>query len=124
MASQLEAIIRISESLAKMTLSPVATVDHVEEAIRLFRASTMDAVQSGQVEGVTRSELTAEMRKIEQEIRRRLPIGSQVSVRALKSDFTSQGYTAHAIDRALYIMVRQEVLQFKSQRMLLQRIGA
>ncbi|KAJ1920028.1 minichromosome maintenance protein 5 [Mycoemilia scoparia] len=121
---QLEAIVRISESLAKMTLSPIATIEHVEEAIRLFRVSTMDAVQSGQVEGVTRSELTNEMRKIEQEIRRRLPIGSQVSVRALKGDFSAQGYTTHAIDRALLIMVRQETLQFKSQRLVIQRIGA
>jgi DNA replicative helicase MCM subunit Mcm2 (Cdc46/Mcm family) len=47
-SSQLEAIIRITESLAKMTLSPVATEAHVDEAIRLFRQSTMDAVQSGQ----------------------------------------------------------------------------
>jgi DNA replication licensing factor MCM5 len=43
----LEAIIRISESLAKMTLSPVATEQHVDEALRLFKYSTMDAVQSG-----------------------------------------------------------------------------
>jgi DNA replication licensing factor MCM5 len=43
----LEAIIRISESLAKLTLSPIANEQHVEEAIRLFKYSTMDAVQSG-----------------------------------------------------------------------------
>jgi hypothetical protein len=30
-----------------MTLSPVATEEHVDEAIRLFKFSTMDAVQSG-----------------------------------------------------------------------------
>lgn len=46
---QLEAIVRISESLAKMTLSPEATADHVNEAIRLFRASTLDAAKSGLV---------------------------------------------------------------------------
>ena len=34
---QLEAIVRIAESLAKMTLSREATVEHVEEAIRLFK---------------------------------------------------------------------------------------
>jgi DNA replicative helicase MCM subunit Mcm2 (Cdc46/Mcm family) len=34
---QLEAIIRISESLARMQLEAVATVDHVTEAIRLFQ---------------------------------------------------------------------------------------
>lgn len=33
---QLEAIIRISESLAKMSLQTTATEVHVEEAVRLF----------------------------------------------------------------------------------------
>ncbi|KAJ1809918.1 minichromosome maintenance protein 5 [Coemansia sp. RSA 2599] len=121
---QLEAVVRITESLAKMELSPVANVEHVDEAIRLFRMSTMDAVQSGQNDGSTRSDLNAEMRRVEQEIRRRLPIGSQVSVRALKNDFTAQGFSAHAVDRALYLLVRQETLQFKSQRMVVHRIGA
>ncbi|KAJ1960453.1 minichromosome maintenance protein 5 [Dipsacomyces acuminosporus] len=121
---QLEAVVRITESLAKMSLSPVATIEHVDEAIRLFRMSTMDAVQSGQGDGTTRSELSAEMRRVEQEIRRRLPIGSQVSVRAIKNDFTAQGFSAHAVDRALYLLVRQETLQFKSQRMVIQRVGA
>ncbi|KAJ1725577.1 minichromosome maintenance protein 5 [Coemansia erecta] len=121
---QLEAVVRITESLAKMELSSVATIEHVDEAIRLFRMSTMDAVQSGQNDGSTRSDLNAEMRRVEQEVRRRLPIGSQVSVRALKNDFTAQGFSAHSVDRALYLLVRQETLQFKSQRMVVQRIGA
>lgn len=34
---QLEAIIRISESLAKMQLQPFATDEHVNEALRLFQ---------------------------------------------------------------------------------------
>ncbi|KAJ2610602.1 minichromosome maintenance protein 5 [Coemansia sp. RSA 1365] len=121
---QLEAVVRIAESLAKISLSPVATIEHIDEAIRLFRMSTMDAVQSGQGDGTTRTDLSAEMRRVEQEIRRRLPIGSQVSVRAIKNDFTAQGFSAHSIDRALYLLVRQETLQFKSQRMVIQRVGA
>lgn len=44
---QLEAIIRIAESLARMTLQEEATEDHIREAIRLFKHSTMDAVKSG-----------------------------------------------------------------------------
>ncbi|OMJ15193.1 DNA replication licensing factor mcm5 [Smittium culicis] len=43
---QLEAVVRLSESLAKISLLPVCTVEHVEEAIRLFRVSTVDAAQS------------------------------------------------------------------------------
>lgn len=44
---QLEAIIRISEALAKLRLSPISTVDDVEEAIRLFSVSTLEATSSG-----------------------------------------------------------------------------
>lgn len=44
---QLEAIIRLAESLARMGLGSEATEDHVREAIRLFKHSTMDAVKSG-----------------------------------------------------------------------------
>ncbi|GBO18143.1 DNA replication licensing factor mcm5-A, partial [Araneus ventricosus] len=44
---QLEAIIRISESLAKMELQPFATERHVDEAMRLFQVSTLDAAHSG-----------------------------------------------------------------------------
>jgi len=46
---QLEAIVRIAESLAKIGLNPATNEQHVEEAIRLFRVSTMAAVDSGQV---------------------------------------------------------------------------
>merc|ERR1711963_236145 len=40
---QLEAIIRISESLAKMELRDEVDVGHVEESVRLFMRSTMDS---------------------------------------------------------------------------------
>jgi len=44
----LEAIIRISESFAKMRLSTVVTESDVQEALELFKNSTMDAVNQGQ----------------------------------------------------------------------------
>ncbi|SAM02635.1 hypothetical protein [Absidia glauca] len=112
---QLEAIIRISESLAKLTLSPIANEQHVEEAIRLFKYSTMDAVQSGGADGMTRNEVMAEVQTIEQEIQRRLPIGSQAPVVKIKNDFLQQGYSEAAIIRALGILGRREILQFRSQ---------
>ena len=49
---QLEAIIRIAEALAKMRLSPEATVEDVNEALRLFKVSTLSAARSGVVSGV------------------------------------------------------------------------
>ena len=40
---QLEALVRIAESLAKMELKSEVEPVHVEEAIRLFKVSTMNA---------------------------------------------------------------------------------
>ena len=68
---QLEAIVRITESLAKLSLSPIATEAHVDEAIRLFLASTMDAVTQG--EGQGSKDLMEASSKIEDELKRRLP---------------------------------------------------
>ena len=50
---QLEAIIRISESLAKMRLAPFATEADVDEALRLFQVSTLDAASNGNLAGAS-----------------------------------------------------------------------
>ena len=44
---QLEALVRLSEAIAKITLSNNATEEHVAEAIRLFHVSTLNAAASG-----------------------------------------------------------------------------
>ncbi len=48
---QLEAIIRVSESMAKMSLRPFALESDVDEALRLFQVSTLDAALSGSLSG-------------------------------------------------------------------------
>ncbi|KAF2140279.1 uncharacterized protein K452DRAFT_273918 [Aplosporella prunicola CBS 121167] len=109
---QLEAIVRITESLAKMTLSPIATEAHVDEAIRLFLASTMDAVTQG--EGQGSRELMEEVNKVEEELRRRLPIGWTTSLATLKREFVdSKGYSEQALNRALVVMQRRETVQIR-----------
>lgn len=109
---QLEAIVRITESLAKMTLSPVATEAHVDEAIRLFLASTMDAVTQG--EGQGSRELMEEVNKVEEELRRRLPIGWTTSLATLKREFVdAKGYSEQALNRALVVMQRRETVQIR-----------
>lgn len=122
--SQLEAIIRISESLAKITLGTTVQPHHVDEAIRLFKFSTMDAVATGQVDGMTRSELNEEIERIEKELKRRLPIGWSASYQSLVRDFVSQqGYSQHALERCLYILERREVVRFSNQRKMIFRSG-
>ena len=120
---QLEAIIRITEALAKLTLSPVATEEHVDEAIRLFLASTMDAVTQGEnaaggpaAGGLAGNrELMEEVGKVEEELRRRLPIGWSTSLGTLRREFVdSRGYSVRALERALYILQRRETVQLRS----------
>ena len=121
---QLEAIIRISESIAKLMLSPVATEEHVEEALRLFRFSTINAVEGTNIEGMTRGELNEEVRRLEREIVRRLPIGWTTSYPKLRLEFVDRDrYTLHALDRALYILEKRDVLQFSNQRKAITRTG-
>lgn len=43
---------RIAESLAKMKLQAVAGEEEVDEALRLFQVSTLDAALSGNLSGV------------------------------------------------------------------------
>ncbi|TFK23099.1 ATP dependent DNA helicase [Coprinopsis marcescibilis] len=121
---QLEAIIRISESLAKITLTPVVQVHHVEEAIRLFKFSTMDAVSAGSADGLSRSELNGEMNRMETEIRRRLPVGWSTSYQSLVKEFVNQqGYSSHALERTLFILEKREIVRFSNQKKVVHRVG-
>ncbi|KAF2841308.1 MCM-domain-containing protein [Patellaria atrata CBS 101060] len=109
---QLEAIVRITESLAKLALSPVATESHVDEAIRLFLASTMDAVTQG--EGQGSKELNEEVNKVEEELRRRLPIGWSTSLATLRREFVeNKGFSDQALNRALVVLQRRESVQIR-----------
>ena len=118
---QLEAIVRITESLAKLSLSPIATETHVDEAIRLFRASTMQAVGEG---ATTRQELIEEVGKIEVELRRRLPIGWSTSYAVLIREFVNgKGYSASALGKALQVMEQRDSIQRRMQGQQIFRSG-
>lgn len=118
---QLEAIVRISESIAKIHLSPVATEKHVDEAIRLFRASTMNAVNEG---SNIRADLVKEVRLIEQELKRRLPMGWSTSYNTLKKEFIDgKGYTLDGLNHALYVLEKHETIQMRNGGKGIFRLG-
>ncbi|RLV95642.1 Minichromosome maintenance protein 5 [Spathaspora sp. JA1] len=121
---QLEAIIRITESLAKITLSPVATEEHVEEAIRLFTASTMDAVDQGVAGGYGDPALYAEVKKVEKELQRRLPIGFSAAYSRLRREFVDSGKaSAIALDKVIHMMQRHEQIRLRHQGQNILRIA-
>lgn len=122
---QLEAIVRISEALAKMELQPFATERHVDEAMRLFQVSTLDAAHSGDlagVEGFTTEEEHQMLLRIEKQLKKRFAIGSQVSEFSIIQDFLKQKYPERSIYKVLYLMIRRGELQHRMQRKMLYRI--
>lgn len=120
---QLEAIIRITESLAKLSLSPIASESHVDEAIRLFLASTMDAVKMGAGQGS--KELNEETSKLEEELRKRLPIGWSTSLSTLKRELVEgKGYSEQALQRAITILQRRDTITIRGQGSQIYRSGA
>ncbi|KAI0122896.1 MCM2/3/5 family protein [Xylariales sp. AK1849] len=120
---QLEAIVRITESLAKLTLSPVATEQHVDEAIRLFLCSTMDAVNQGSNQGSR--ELNEEVSRVEGELKRRLPIGWSTSLATLRREMVEgKGFSEQALNRALMILQRRDTIMFRNQGAQVYRNGA
>lgn len=119
---QLEAIVRISESIARMQLSPEATEEHVDEAFRLFNVSTMDAATSGVTAHLSITpEMRAEIQQVETQVKRRMGIGSRMSVRSLVDQIARMGLSEDTIRRALHIMAQREEVEFMRERRVIER---
>ena len=119
---QLEAIVRISESLARMQLLPEASQEHVRQAVELFTASTMHAVKAGVADVVFSDEQRAELHAVEAQVRRRLPIGGYASERRLVDDLVRCGVSESLARRALAFMARQGELDAVRARRRIHRV--
>jgi len=122
---QLEAVIRISESLAKMELQSFAVDRHVDEALRLFQVSTLDAAMSGSLsgaEGFTTNEDQELLNRVEKQLKKRFAIGSQVSEHSIMQDFARQKYPEKVVHKVLHFMIRRGELQQRMQRKMLYRV--
>merc|ERR1712217_62341 len=86
---QLEAIIRISESLAKMELRDEVEVGHVEESVRLFMRSTMDSTNKNREE--LAPEEREELDKAMEHLRRLVPRGGRKNIYSLESSLVQTG---------------------------------
>ena len=122
---QLEAIVRMSEALAKMKLQPFAGESEVDEAMRLFQVSTLDAAMNGNlagVEGFTSTSDHEELTRIERQVKRRFVIGSQGSESQIVADFSRQSYNEQKVRKVLNLMVRRGEVQHRMQRKMLYRV--
>jgi DNA replication licensing factor MCM5 len=120
---QLEAMVRVAESLAKMQLQAAATEAHVREALQLFRASTMDAVRSGLVEAaVFTDEQRAEVHRVEEQVRRRVAIGAFVAERKLVDELCRVGFAESLVRRALLFLQAAGDFEYRRERKLVHRL--
>ncbi|KAK8980263.1 hypothetical protein V6N11_061477 [Hibiscus sabdariffa] len=119
---QLEAIIRLSEALAKMKLSHVATEGDVAEALRLFKVSTMDAARSGINQHIHISpDIANDIKQAENQIKRRLGIGNRISERRLIDDLTRMGMNESMVRRAILIMHQRGEVEYQRERHIIVR---
>jgi DNA replication licensing factor MCM5 len=133
---QLEALIRISESLAKMRLEDEVQAQDIAEALRLFKVSTMAANSTDKngsdVSNVRmangKNSLGAvlpsreEMTRTESFLRSRLAIGTIVNKQRIVEEAASQGFDASVVTRAIAIMVMRGELTERNQGRLFKRI--
>lgn len=72
----------------------------------------MDAVTQG--EGQSSRELMEEAGKVEEELRRRLPIGWSTSLAALRREFVEgRGYSEQGLGRALMVLQKRDSVQIR-----------
>lgn len=113
---QLEATIRTSEALAKMQLRAFATEAHIEEALRLFKESTLKAAKGGHLAGAEGfiSEKDREiMNTIEKTIKRRLSHGLVLNEEALITEFVNKNFDLHFVKLVIMQLVKTNVLTRK-----------
>jgi len=109
---QLEAIVRIAESLAKMELLDVAGVKHVEEAKRLFLAATMAASNTNRGLDPKTDDERKEVERAEELILNRVTHGSRIQRTVLVNYLVGDLRLSDRIAKmAIHYLVVKEVLQ-------------
>ncbi|KAJ1624805.1 MCM2/3/5 family-domain-containing protein [Pavlovales sp. CCMP2436] len=117
---QLEAIVRVSESLAKMELSQFATEEHVAEAIRIFTVSTIESAKSG---GLTmEGHVDGEVQTCEKLIKNRVLVSHHMSQKVLIDELCKQGLSEKAAKTAINILVQRDEFRLEKQNKYLKRL--
>jgi DNA replication licensing factor MCM5 len=120
---QLEAMVRITEAVAKITLSKEATVAHAEEAMRLFRVSTLNAAQSGlsTLESNMTPDMIESIRKVENRINLLIPLGGSAATSRVKDTLMRAGFDESLVNAALRVMERRDELTLINERKTIRR---
>ncbi|KAL0231085.1 hypothetical protein GEMRC1_010490 [Eukaryota sp. GEM-RC1] len=120
---QLEAIIRIAEALARMELSSTVNMEHCDEALRLFRESTLAAAQKGVgIEGMSSGEISSKIKDAVALIKHRVPVGAVVKVTTLITDFERFDFSKRVLFSAIQNLARKGDFEYRKLRKFVERI--
>jgi len=116
---QLEALVRLAESLARIRLDSDVRQEDVQEAIRLFTVSTMAA---STVDSQDKGLSGADVERCEEYLRRRVAQGSTVNKMRLVEEAAAQGYNAIPLTKAIHVMTMRGEVQERNQGRLIKRV--
>lgn len=116
---QLEAVIRLGEALARMKLRSCVGVDEINEAHHLFELSTLKTVEGKELGYEISEEAGAEVKKIEDVIKKRVCVGTQVSISKLMDEI-GERHGHSTVGMAIRNMViNQEFREIKGKKLLI-----
>ena len=107
---QLEAIIRISESIAKMRLSKVVTKEDVKEAQRLFEVSSLSAMKTGSMGPENNPAIIELVQRIEQDMERTYSSKTSISAQTMRNMFENKYSDPGAVNLAISNLIRKGIL--------------
>ncbi|RYG51635.1 hypothetical protein EON67_02965, partial [archaeon] len=120
---QLEALIRITESVAKACLAREANIVHAQEALRLFRVSTLNAAASGltTLEAYMTDAMLAAVRNVERRMAMLIPIGGSAPTSRVKESLFRAGFDENSVNTALRVMERRDDVTLINERKTIRR---
>ena len=120
---QLEAIIRLSEAIAKSRLAADVSKQDAQKAREIFEESTMKSIKSEKIFAqVHDKESLEEIQRAEDIIKSKMPVGRKISQQQLFQDLAERNINSMAIKNAVLQMIqREELVQSNKSDVLIRK---
>lgn len=120
---QLEALIRVSEAVAKSSLSLTVEPHHVRESLRLFTASTMTAARSGvNVSESLSPEMRQQVQLAESIILRAIPLDGTIPSARMRERLLASGYPETVVNLAFRFLEMRGEVSFRNERRMIKKV--
>ena len=120
---QLEALVRVTEAVAKASLAAVATAEHVKVALALFKKSTLAAAQKGLGTGeVLTEDARRRVQACEARVLKIVGLGQTVPVSHVKTLLRGAGFDEGTINTALRVLDGREEVRLVDERKSVRRV--